>query len=107
MSETLNEALGEPPGKVRDESLCKGCHRSAGANLPEREVQRLLSLYLATHPDERLVDEPTYAARLATCRACPDLQFGGTTCRHCGCLVAVRAKLADKTCPAHQPRWPV
>jgi len=97
MNEVASQPLSETP--------CKGCHRSAGANLPEREVQRLLSDYLAAHPDERLVDEPTYTARLATCRACPDLQFSGTTCRHCGCLVAVRAKLANKACPASQPRW--
>jgi hypothetical protein len=84
---------------------CKGCERSAGAHVPEHEVQRLLKAYLAGNPDERVVDDRIYADRLATCRACPDLQFAGTTCRHCGCLIAVRAKLARKACPAPSPRW--
>jgi len=84
---------------------CKGCERSAALHLPEREVQRLLAGYLASHPGERVADDGTYADRLAVCRACPDVQFGGTTCRHCGCLVAVRAKLADKACPSTASRW--
>ncbi|MFT3789370.1 MAG: DUF6171 family protein [Tepidisphaeraceae bacterium] len=46
----------------------------------------------------------TYADRMATCRSCPDLQYG-TTCRHCGCLVAVRAWVAEKACPAVPERW--
>lgn len=71
---------------------CKGCERSAALHLPEREVQRLLAGYLASHPGERVADDGTYADRLAVCRVCPDVQFGGTTCRHCGCLAAVRAK---------------
>jgi hypothetical protein len=84
---------------------CKGCARSATANLPEVEVQRLLALYVADHPGAVLVDDMTYGARLDACRSCSDLQFGGTTCRHCGCLIAVRAKLAEKICPGPQERW--
>lgn len=84
---------------------CIGCERSAAAHVPAREVERLLALYLASHPDERVVDEDTYAQRVATCRTCPDVRFGGTTCRHCGCLVAVRAKVAGKSCPAPNPQW--
>ncbi|HSH92666.1 MAG TPA: DUF6171 family protein [Roseimicrobium sp.] len=87
------------------ETDCKGCERSAAARLAPGEVQRLLAQYLASHPAERVVEQSTYEARLATCAACPDLTFAGTTCRHCGCLVAVRAKLADKCCPASRPRW--
>lgn len=87
------------------EPLCKGCERAAAARVPEREVQRLLAEYLAVYPDARLVEDAVYAGRLAVCRDCPDAQFGGTTCRHCGCLIAVRAKLADKACPAVRPRW--
>jgi hypothetical protein len=82
---------------------CRGC--SASVRLAPGEVQRILDSYLVAHPTALLVDEPTYARRLAVCRSCPDLQYGGTTCRHCGCLVAVRAKLADKQCPAVPPRW--
>lgn len=87
------------------ETDCKGCERSAAARLAPAEVDRLLVSYLSSHPDEPVADDATYESRLATCAACPDLTFAGTTCRHCGCLVAVRAKLADKACPAPQPRW--
>jgi hypothetical protein len=87
------------------EPLCKGCERATAARVPEREVQRLLVEYLAVHPDARLVDDRVYGERLAVCRDCVDVRFGGTTCRHCGCLVAVRAKLADQSCPAARPRW--
>lgn len=87
------------------EPACKGCDRSIKANVPPLEVARLLAGYLAANPTAAVVDDATYGDRMATCRACPDLTFAGTTCRHCGCLVAVRAKLADKPCPAPQPRW--
>jgi hypothetical protein len=49
-------------------------------------------------------DDSTYARRLEICSGCPDLQYG-TTCRHCGCLVAVRVKLAAKGCPNSAPKW--
>jgi hypothetical protein len=84
---------------------CKGCERSVTARLVPAEVQRLLISYLAAHPQEGTVDDAAYEARLAACVACPDLTFAGTTCRHCGCLVAIRAKLAGKACPAPQRRW--
>lgn len=67
------------------------------------EVDRILADYLKDHPSD-LVDESTYNRRLSICAACPDLQYR-TTCRHCGCLVAVRAKLASKPCPAVPERW--
>ncbi|MGC4033465.1 MAG: alpha-L-arabinofuranosidase C-terminal domain-containing protein [Tepidisphaeraceae bacterium] len=100
-------AISRDAGGPMTESECKGCHRSAALHVPEREVQRLLADYLAGHPNERVTDDQTYATRLSECRVCPDVRYGGTTCRHCGCLVAVRAKLADKTCPAPAARWTV
>jgi hypothetical protein len=84
---------------------CKGCQRSTAANLPDREVTRLTAEYVAAHPGSRLVTHDVYTQRLAACQACADVRFGGTTCRYCGCLVAIRAKLAEKACPASQPRW--
>ena len=82
---------------------CRGC--SASVRLKSGEVERILAEYLASRAEPvALTDERTYAHRLVVCRDCPDLLYG-TTCRHCGCLVAVRAKLADKRCPAASPRW--
>lgn len=48
---------------------------------------------------ELCVTDDVYEQRLASCAACPSLQYG-TTCAHCGCIVQVRAKLKDKGCPA-------
>ena len=80
---------------------CIGCTRIV--RLAPGEVERLLARYLETASDA-VADDSTYAARLAVCDNCPDLRYG-TTCRHCGCLVAVRAKIAGKSCPAPLSRW--
>ena len=48
---------------------------------------------------EMCVTDEFYERRLSRCFACPSLQYG-TTCAYCGCVVQVRAKLKDKTCPA-------
>ena len=98
MSVAASGVTVEPP--------CVGCERSALLRPAPGEVERILTAYLRDRPGEPVADNATVAARLATCRACPDLQFGGTTCRHCGCLVAVRARLANKDCPAPVSRWP-
>jgi hypothetical protein len=80
---------------------CKGCRGTV--RLAQGEVQRLLAEYLRGS-EAQVVDEETYARRMAVCGECEDLQYG-TTCRHCGCLVAIRAKLADKACPGLPTRW--
>lgn len=75
---------------------CKGC--SATVRVRPESVERILQDYLHEHPDS-LVGDKEYQHRLNLCRACGDLEYE-TTCRHCGCLVDVRAKLADKHCPS-------
>lgn len=80
---------------------CKSCQTTV--HLAPGEVQRLLTQYLASHP-QPLADAATAAHRLRTCASCPDLTYG-TTCRHCGCLVEIRTKLATHSCPAPSPRW--
>jgi hypothetical protein len=65
-----------------------------------------------------VVDEPTYLCRIAACQACPDFvqppetllyRMAGAPpgerriCRHCGCLVAQKARLQSERCPAG--RW--
>ncbi|MGF9701040.1 MULTISPECIES: DUF6171 family protein [Paenibacillus] len=52
-----------------------------------------------------VVPDEEYAQRLSSCADCPALQYG-TTCRYCGCLVQVRAKLVESTCPfPYESRW--
>ena len=78
-----------------NDSDCKGC--GATVRLAEEQLAAILAEYLRDHPGE-LVDDATYAARISHCRECDALEYG-TTCRHCGCLVPVMAKFADKHCP--------
>lgn len=66
-----------PPLRLTEESLAALLARLSGARASVAERQR----------------------RLAICRACPDLD-AGITCRHCSCLVPLRASLRDKNCPA-------
>ena len=84
------------------EPICKGC--SGTVRISDAQVETILRDYLRTHPVP-LADDTISARRLALCAACTDLLYG-TTCRHCGCLVAVRARLGDASCPAPlDPRW--
>ncbi len=87
------------------ETDCIGCRRAERLRLAPGEVARLLSAYLAANPTAPLADDATATARLTVCRSCPALRHGGTTCRHCGCLVDIRARLSEKKCPAIPPRW--
>jgi hypothetical protein len=80
---------------------CKGCR--ASVRVSESEVRRIISEHFEGQ-EVALATDGEYARRLAVCQSCPDLQYG-TTCRHCGCLVAVRAKLAERSCPAPVDRW--
>ncbi|MGN7358366.1 DUF6171 family protein [Paenibacillus sp. SAF-054] len=74
-------------------NLCKGCTESVRVT-PDK-LQRLVEI--ATRCRETAADE-IYAQRMQQCARCPGLQYG-TTCRYCGCLVAVKARLQDSVCP--------
>jgi hypothetical protein len=67
------------------------------------ELERVIREYFRDHRPSLALDEEA-ERRLALCGACPDLQYG-STCRHCGCLVEVRARLAEYACPALIPKW--
>ena len=73
---------------------CKGC--SSSVIVSSEEVQKLVEEQLALEID--LVDDELYEKRLEICKNCPSLEYD-TTCRHCGCFVQFRAKLAYKHCP--------
>ncbi|WP_127486937.1 DUF6171 family protein [Paenibacillus ehimensis] len=79
---------------------CKGCRESV--QITPDKLQRLVDI--ATRGRAAATDE-LYAQRMAHCGRCPDLQYG-TTCRYCGCLVAVKARLLDSVCPCPLfPKW--
>jgi hypothetical protein len=79
---------------------CKGCRRSvqAPAEAIQRELDRLRALGSA------LVSEEECARRIAFCSACEHL-LNRDTCRLCGCLLPVRARLLEKGCPRVEAKW--
>jgi hypothetical protein len=81
---------------------CKGC--SASVRLSLEEIKKLFGETLRVK-EIKVVTEELYQKRLAHCKTCASLQYG-TTCKHCGCLVEIRAKLAAANCPyPYEPRW--
>ncbi|MGU3472590.1 DUF6171 family protein [Paenibacillus sp. D51F] len=71
---------------------CKGCRESVA--VPESQLARFLS---KIRPEDSVSDR-LYEQRLSACGSCESLSYG-TTCMHCGCLVAIRAKLKSSHCP--------
>lgn len=56
-------------------------------------------------PKMRCVTDEQYAARLLVCSSCSSL-MEGHTCAVCGCIVQIRAMMADRACPhADSSRW--
>ncbi|MCZ1266538.1 hypothetical protein SAMN04487896_6107 [Paenibacillus sp. ov031] len=81
---------------------CKGCNDQYDVKISEAKMARLVELASRSRP---VVEDAEYERRLSICSDCPGLQYG-TTCRYCGCLVQVRAKLVESTCPfPYEPRW--
>ncbi|MEK5165631.1 DUF6171 family protein [Paenibacillus sp. FSL R5-0527] len=81
---------------------CKGCREEY--KVTEAQIARILAspMFAAEHcvPDE------VYEQRLKACGACPKFE-NGTTCRVCGCIVPVVAKLKERACPMPGGgRWP-
>ncbi|MCE5197763.1 MAG: DUF6171 family protein [Armatimonadota bacterium] len=74
---------------------CKGCR--ASVRVSEESIKKLLEDILRDG-SLTLASEDDYIARLSHCRDCPNLDYG-TTCRFCGCLVPIRARISEKHCP--------
>lgn len=83
-------------------SECKGC--SANVYISEEEINRAIAI-LRKNKNTKFVDDKTYEFRLRQCRNCEFLEYG-TTCLKCGCIVQIRAKLADSSCPyTKEHKW--
>lgn len=81
---------------------CKGCTESV--RLTEAEIETIFGRNMKVKA-VKLVSEEIYAERMQTCSECPALQYG-TTCKHCGCLVQIKAKLIASQCPyPYAPKW--
>lgn len=50
-------------------------------------------------PNKYTEDETLSKTRLDICKACPELVKVTTTCKKCGCFMAVKTKLQGAACP--------
>ncbi len=90
---------------------------------PEHSTLELVSkasksFWAWTKSGFQTVTDEVYAARLASCTACPKLMthpekaayalvsLNDKICADCGCVVAKKAKLPHETCPASDPQRP-
>jgi hypothetical protein len=81
---------------------CKGCRGTV--RLSEQETKQIFGDAIKASNAE-LANEETYKTRLEKCNECSALQYG-TTCKYCGCIVQVKAKLLNAKCPyPYEPRW--
>lgn len=82
----------------------KPCRRCAAKTvLSDEDISRMTEQVKAMR-GIRLVDEEVYEKRIAVCRACEKLAYGNT-CMLCGCVMQVRARLADGACPYTPKKW--
>lgn len=83
-------------------SNCKGCRSSV--HVSKQDIERMLGR-MAKSGKLNTVDENLYQHRLAACQDCPSFAYS-TTCLHCGCIMQVKAKLPDASCPCPEgSRW--
>jgi len=81
---------------------CKGC--VATVRLSQEEINKIFGETVKVK-QVKLVTEDEYSDRLEKCSLCEYLDYG-TTCRFCGCIVQIKAKLVGARCPyPYQPRW--
>ncbi|NSW90009.1 MAG: hypothetical protein HPY74_04860 [Firmicutes bacterium] len=87
---------------MQDKGKCKSCMDIVGIT-PE-ETAQIFGKTLKIK-NIKLVTEKEYEQRLNICTECAYLDYG-TTCRHCGCLVHIKAKIAGTHCPyPYSSKW--
>ena len=78
---------------------CKRC--GLKTVLSESDINKMVDEVMAMK-GVRLADENVYLKRFETCEGCDKLMYG-STCTVCGCVMQVRARLADGRCP--KKKW--
>lgn len=74
---------------------CKRC--GTKTILSPQEIEQMVQ-QVTKMKGIRLVPEQEYQRRFAVCTACEKFEYG-STCTLCGCVMQVRARLADGRCP--------
>jgi len=88
------------------ETKCKSCKENIRVkkHISQEEINEAIEK-LARNKSVQFVSSEVYEFKLLQCKNCEYLEFG-TTCRQCGCIVQIRAKLKDARCPmSKQNRW--
>lgn len=76
-------------------AVCKRC--GLKTVLTEEDVNKAVE-QVRSMKGIKLVGDDEYKRRLDICHECEKLEYG-TTCMLCGCIVNVRAIMADGKCP--------
>ena len=83
-------------------SACEAC--AVSVHLTEQEIEEMFGKAVRVK-SVKTVSEEEYSRRMALCKSCDCLLYN-TTCRHCGCIIQVKAKLASAKCPfPYNPKW--
>ena len=70
----------------------------------ENEIDEMLNTIMSSN-EFQPAPEDIYEKRLDICFNCNYLEYG-TTCLQCGCIVQIKARLSDSTCPYPQKsKW--
>ena len=80
---------------MRIDDSCKGCRESV--RVTEAQIQEMLRQIIDNGHFE-IATEDIYKDRLFQCHNCVYLEYGNT-CLQCGCIIQIRARLKDETCP--------
>lgn len=82
-------------------SKCEAC--SVSVHLSPETIEKLLSSAVGNH--KKTVEDSEFSRRMSICMSCESLLYK-TTCRHCGCVVQIKARLENASCPyPFQPKW--
>lgn len=74
---------------------CPGCQGTV--RIDEAEIRRIFNEKIAVKK-VKLAAPDVYQTRLEICKQCSGLDYE-TTCRYCGCIIQIKAKLAGAYCP--------
>lgn len=83
-------------------SNCEGC--AVSVHLSEEEIRELFGSTMKLK-SVKTVSEDEHKRRMDICKSCDQLVYN-TTCKQCGCIIHVKAKLAGARCPyPYNSKW--
>lgn len=80
---------------IHDERICRRC--AAKTSLNGTDIEKMVK-EVTSMKGIRLADNAEYERRMRICAECEKFEYG-STCTVCGCVMQVRARLADGRCP--------